>query len=153
GSNNTTDTVSFTTAKSSSGMIVHSIDRISNSGPTVAGDYSNGYHFRFYLTINSLAETLLQFKLANRSNGATAMATADNALVKVSENGTDDYSTGTTLTGTSYTTISGNISSIDHDITLGGRQVYIDLFYKIPSGAGGVYTTTYGIYAQEQQDD
>lgn len=117
-------------------MVVHSIDRISNDGPTVAGDYSNGYHFRFYATIYSLTETLLQFKLADRSNGSTSMAANANALVKVSADGTNDYSTGTTLTGTSYTTISSNISALDHDTTLGGRQVYVDLFYKIPSGAG-----------------
>lgn len=118
-SNSTTDTLTFTTAKASDGMIVHSIDRVSNNGPTVGGDYSNGYHFRFYITINDLTETLLQFKLANRSNGATTMAAANNSLLRVTEGGTNDYSTGTTLVGAdTYTTISSDISALDHDATL-----------------------------------
>jgi len=72
---------------------VHSIDRISTSGPTVGGTYANGYHFRFYVTANDLTEHEIQFKLANRTNGATTMATASNALARVTEDGTSDYST------------------------------------------------------------
>jgi len=72
---------------------VHSIDRISTAGPTVGGTYANGYHFRFYATANDLTELEVQFKLADRTNGATTMATATNALVRVTEDGTSDYST------------------------------------------------------------
>jgi hypothetical protein len=37
-------------------------------------------------TTLDMDETILQFKLANRSNGASTMAVANNALVKVSAN-------------------------------------------------------------------
>jgi hypothetical protein len=101
------------------------------------------------VTVNDLAETELQFKLANWTNWATTMATADNALVRVTENGTSDYSTWTTLTvADTYTTLDSDVSDIDTDANRWGRQVYIDLFYKIPSGAGWVYSTTYGIFTQ-----
>jgi len=93
GANTVTDTLEFKTAKTSSGIEVHSIDRISTSGPTVGGTYANGYHYRFYATANDLTEIELQFKLANRTNGATTMATASNALLRVTENGTSDYTT------------------------------------------------------------
>jgi hypothetical protein len=47
------------------------------------------------------------------------MAVANNALAKVSENGSDDYSTGTTLTASdTYTTISSDIGALDHDTNL-----------------------------------
>lgn len=147
-SNITTDTVSFTTAKAASGISVNSLERIVTS-PVAWWGYISGYHFRFYLTINSLTENLIKFKLADRSNGASTMAASTNSLVRVSEGGTNDYSTGVTLTGTAYTTISSDISALDHDVTLWWRQVYLDLFYKIPTGAWGVYTTTYGISTEE----
>jgi len=47
-----------------------------------------------------------------------------------------------------YTSLDTDVSDIDSDANLGGRQFYIDLFYKIPTGAGGVYSTTYGILTQ-----
>ncbi|HBB04143.1 TPA: hypothetical protein DCZ39_04600 [Patescibacteria group bacterium] len=119
GANIVTDTLEFKTAKTSSGIEIHSIDRISTSGPTVGGTYANGYHFRFYVTANDLTEIELQFKFANRTNGATTMATADNTLLRVTENGTNDYSTGTTLTlADTYTTLSSDISAIDSDSNL-----------------------------------
>lgn len=43
------------------------------------------------------------------------MAVSGNALVRVTANGTTDYTTGTTLTSTGYTTISNDISSLDND--------------------------------------
>ncbi|MFA7717168.1 MAG: hypothetical protein WC875_00445, partial [Candidatus Absconditabacterales bacterium] len=142
--------LSFTieTALSNDGIIIDSIKRIYDADPVAGGGYASGYHFRFGITLNDWAETLLQFKLANRSNGYSSMDAANNTLVRVSKNGTSDYSTGTTLlTADTYTTVDNDISDIDSKRQIGGRQVYLDLFYKIPSGAGGVYTTTYGINA------
>jgi hypothetical protein len=148
GDNYSTDSISFTTASAANGIVVTSQQRILNGNdPTVWGWYASWYHFRFGVTINNLNEIDLQFKLANRSNGASTMAVANNALVKVTANGTNDYSTWITLTGTSYTDIDTNISDLDNNTNLWWRQIYIDLFYKIPTGAGGVYTTTYGINA------
>jgi hypothetical protein len=76
------------------------------------------------------------------------MDAANNTLVRVSKNWTSDYSTWTTLlTADTYTTVDNDISDIDSKRQIWWRQVYLDLFYKIPSGAGWVYTTTYGINA------
>lgn len=141
--------MSFKTASDDSGIIVHSISRILNGNDVLANNnYDNGYHFRFYITINDLYEHLLEFKLNNwsQSDGDT-MAVANNTTVVVSEAGTSDYGYGTTLTDTNYTTVDSNVGDIDADQTLGGRQLYLDLFYKIPSGSAGVYSTSYGIKA------
>lgn len=144
--------MSFKTAAAEDGIIVNNIARVLNNvDPVVGGNYSNGYHFRFYLTINDLWEDRLEFKLANwaRTDGGT-MAVANNTKVIVSEQGTGNYNaTGTTLTNTSYTTI-GNVWNIDADQNLGGRQLYLDLFYKIPTGSQGVYTTSFGIQSSNR---
>lgn len=79
--------MSFKTAAAEDGIVVHNIARILNNvDPVVGGNYSNGYHFRFYLTINDLYEHRLEFKLANwsRTDGGT-MAVANNTRVEVSE--------------------------------------------------------------------
>lgn len=141
--------MSFKTAAAEDGIVVHNIARILNNvDPVVGGNYSNGYHFRFYLTINDLYEHRLEFKLANwsRTDGGT-MAVANNTRVEVSEEWTNDYDDITTLTNTDYTIVDSNVTDIDADTTLGGRQLYLDLFYKIPTGAQGVYTTSFGIKA------
>lgn len=141
--------MSFKTAADDSGIIVHSISRILHGNDVLANNnYDNGYHFRFYITINDLYEHLLEFKLNNwsQSDGDT-MAVANNTTVVVSEAGTSNYGYGTTLTSTNYTTVDSNVGDIDADQTLGGRQLYLDLFYKIPSGSAGVYSTSYGIKA------
>ncbi len=139
--------MSFKTASAANGIIVNSLQRVLNeTDPTVNGDYSNGYHFRFGITINNLLETELQFKLANRSKWTSDyMLVNSNTRIRATANGTNDYTTGTTLTGTSYTVIDTDVSDIDNDSNLWGRQLYLDMFYKIPSNAAGVYTTTYGI--------
>gem|GEM_PF-2295646 len=144
--------MSFKTAAAEDGIVVHSIARVLNNvDPVVGGTYANGYHFRFYLTINALWEDRLEFKLANwsRTDGGT-MAVANNTKVIVSEQGTGDYNaTGTTLTNTSYTTIA-DVWDMDADQNLGGRQLYLDLFYKIPTGSQGVYTTSFGIQSSNR---
>ena len=55
GVNSSTDSISFTTAAASDGIVVDSISRILNGNtPTPGGDYESGYHFRFNLTLNSI---------------------------------------------------------------------------------------------------
>ncbi len=39
---------------------------------------------------------------------------------------------------------------MDADENLGGRQLYLDLFYKIPTGSQGVYTTSFGIQSSSR---
>lgn len=145
--------MSFKTAAAEDGIVVHSIARVLNNvDPVVGGTYANGYHFRFYLTINDLYEDRLEFKLNNwtRPDNGT-MNVANNTKVIATENGTSDYNAAAAveLTNTSYTTIA-DVWSMDADDALGGRQLYLDLFYKIPTGAQGVYTTSFGIQSSNR---
>lgn len=84
------------------------------------------------------------------------MEVDDNTRVVLTENGTDDYDHAdvVTLSDTDYHDISdlGNcefITDLDADSTLGGRQLYLDLFYQIPNNAAGVYGTSFGIRSSE----
>ena len=141
--------MTFTTATADTGIVVTRVDRVMNS-LTVGGDYSSGYHFRFYVTDNSLTETGVSLKLADWSNGVSGLAIADNTQAAISANGFDTYASasGSTVAVTNgYTTFS-DMSSIDADPSSGGRQLVIDVFYKIPSSASGVYSTSYGIETQ-----
>lgn len=91
GDNYTTDTITFTTAGATDGIIVDSLTRILNgSTPTAGGGYASGYHYRFNLTINDILMDTLNFKLADWSNSATTMAVANNTKIFVSTNGIDD---------------------------------------------------------------
>lgn len=145
--------MSFKTAAASNGIVVHNIARILNGNtPTAGSGYDYGYHFRFYITLNNLDEDMLEFKLNNwtRVDNQNPMAVANNTKVIVTENGTSDYDNrqAVNLSNTNYHQISSECPSInymDADNTLGGRQLYLDLFYKIPVGAQGVYGTSFGI--------
>lgn len=161
GVNSSTDTVSFTTASASDGIIVDSISRILNGNtPTPGGDYESGYHFRFNLTLNDIFADTLNFKLADWSNSATTTAVANNTKIYVSENGIDsanhenqlanfdpqnhaDYFT--TLTGADTYSEDLYIYHLDSDSSKWGNQIILDMFYKIPTWAQGIFSTNYGI--------
>ncbi len=139
----------FKTSTATSGLVVNNVERIlNNNDVTVGGNYSNGYHFRFQVTANNYTEENLKFKLADWSNGVTTMPVANNTKVVVTENGTDDYAHAnikTLILSDTYTELSADISAIDGDDTLGGRQFVIDVFYQIPTGSEGVHSSKYGI--------
>ncbi|MDD2565883.1 MAG: Ig-like domain-containing protein [Candidatus Gracilibacteria bacterium] len=148
--NFTTLTIVIKTALSQSGLVINKIESILGNSPVVGGDFSNGYHFRFHITANNLSETGVTLKLADWTNGNSILPIAPYTLMSVSANGFNDYSSasGSTIAVTNAYGALQNISSIDSDSNLGGRQCIIDLFYKIPVGAQGNYGTTYGIKTQ-----
>jgi len=142
--------MAFKTAAASTGIVVNSISRIPHGNPVVAGDFTNGYHFRFNVTANSLTETGASLKLADWSNTVGSLAIAGNTKMVVSQDGVADYATGSgsavDVTNAYGTDV--NINSMDADVNTGGRQFTIDVFYKIPVGAAGAYSTSYGIQTQ-----
>ena len=163
-SNFSTDSLSFTTAAASDGIVVNSINRIlDGSTPTPGGGYASGYHFRFNLTINNMLNTILNFKLADWSNSLTTMAVANNAKIYVSQNGVnsaddpgyqpDSYSpsyrsiSSTTLTDANVYSSDLALYGIDADGNKWGRQVVLDMFYQIPTWSQGIFSTSYGIQA------
>ncbi len=133
------------------GIVVNSVARILNgTTPTAGGTYTNGYHFRFNLTINDSSKDTLNFKLSDWSNSLATMAVANNTKVVVSANGvaTDtDGTTGTTaiLTGADRYSSNLNINGMDRDTSTRGKQLMADMFYKIPTWAQGIFSTMYGI--------
>ena len=160
GVTSSTDSISFTTASASDGIVVDSISRILNgSTPTPGGDYESGYHFRFNLTLNSIWDDTLNFKLADWSNSATTMPVANNTKIFVSENGVSsandmipvDYNPSgfasryTTLTGADSYSDDLDIYGMDANSSKWGNQIVLDMFYKIPLWAEGIFSTNYGI--------
>ncbi len=141
--------MTFRTASADTGVSVTRIDRIVND-LTVGGDYTSGYHFRFYVTDNSLTETGVSLKLADWTNGSSGLAITSNTVLAVSANGYDTYAaaSGSTVAVTNTYDTYVDMSSFDSDTTTGGRQFVVDIFYKIPSTASGVYSTSYGIKTQ-----
>ena len=162
GTNSSTDTVSFKTAAASDGIVVDSISRIlDGSTPTPGGDYASGYHFRFNLTVNNIWNDTLNFKLADWSNGVNTMAVANNTKIFVSQDGVDsaDYDYEPTYAGTQSATLTwSNVYSsdleiyhIDADNNKWGKQIVLDMFYKIPSWAQGIFSTSYGIQVSSNE--
>lgn len=139
--------MSFKTAAASTGIAITNITRIPHGDPVVGADYGSGYHFRFSVTANSLTETGASLKLADWSNGLSTLAAASYTKMIMSADGVADYATasGSTTDVTNSYGTNVNVSSFDADPTLGGRQFVIDVFYKIPTGAAGAYSTSYGI--------
>ncbi len=142
--------MAFKTAAANTGIVVNSIARIPHGTPVVAGDFTNGYHFRFNVTANSLTETGASLKLADWSNTVGTLAIAGNTKMVVSQDGVADYATasGSAVDVTNAYGTNVSISAFDADVNTGGRQFTIDLFYKIPTGAAGAYSTSYGIQTQ-----
>ena len=142
--------MSFKTAASNSGIAITNIARIPHGDPVVSGDYTNGYHFRFAVTANSFSQTGASFKLADWSNGIGTLAAATNTRMVVSQDGVADYATGSgsAVDVTNSYGSSVSVNGMDADASTGGRQFFIDVFYKIPAGAGGSYSTSYGILTQ-----
>jgi hypothetical protein len=73
----------FTTSTADTGIEVHSIDRVMHDNEVLPNNtYANGYHFRFYVTLNAMEERNLQFKLNNRSRvDGEIMQVANNTKV------------------------------------------------------------------------
>ena len=164
--NYTTLSFPIKTASSKHGIIVKNISRLGNDDTDVAANntYASGYHYRFDLTINDLNKDTLRFKLADWSNSLTTMAVANNTKVFVSEDGVNAYdytgveSNSTTLTGSNtysnalpmYYTDDWNTYGMDAEGDVGGRQVMLDIFYKIPTWSQGIFSTSYGIQASTE---
>jgi hypothetical protein len=140
-------TFTIKTATTNTGIAITNLSRISHGDVSVGADYGSGYHFRFAVTANNLTESGASLKLADWSNGASTIAIAANTKLAISASGYDSYAaaTGSLVDVTNNYGNLQNISGIDSDDTIGGRQFIIDVFYKIPTGAAGAYSTSYGI--------
>jgi hypothetical protein len=139
--------LSFKTASAATGIAITSISRIPHGDPVVGADYGSGYHFRFHVTAYDTSETNVAFKLADWSNGSTTLAALNNTKMVLSQNGVADYATGSgnAIAVTTTYGSTGSVAGYDADPSTGGRQFVIDVFYKIPTGAAGIYSTSYGI--------
>ena len=149
GQTTTSNPISFKTATASDGIKVNSIERILNgNNPTPGWDYTNGYHFRFDITVNNMFRDTLKFKLANRSNSVNTMEVASKTEIFVSEEGIDSRITTWTILTAADTYSSGmSISALDADSNLWGKQLMLDMFYKIPAWSQGIFSTSYGMQA------
>jgi hypothetical protein len=141
----------ITTASAQNGILVSTPRRIYDTDPVAWWGYASGYHFRFDITVNDLTKDTLNFKLADRSNSVTTMATANNTKFAVSAGGVSTPS-GTTLTGANIYSSDVTISGIDAKGTVWGRQLILDLFYQIPTWSQGIFSTSYGIQATHTVD-
>jgi len=150
--NYTTLSFTFKTAASDTGIVVNSVNRILNGNtPTPGWDYGSWYHFRFALTVNDMNKDVLKFKLANWSNSVTTMATANNTKIVLSADGVDTHNAwtlSTTLTAADTYSIGMDISALDADPSEWGKQIIIDMFYKIPAWSQWIFSTSYGIQAE-----
>jgi hypothetical protein len=97
-----------------------------------------------------MEERNLQFKLNNRSRvDGEIMQVANNTKVWVSIEGIHNHTgADVTLSSDDYTNID-DVDGMDADPSKWWRQLYIDVFYKIPTDAEGVYSTSYGIRSEE----
>jgi len=150
--NYTTLSFIINTAASANGIVVHSVERIlDGSTPTAGGGYASGYHFRFQVTINNLSKSSVSFKLADWSNSVATMAVASNTKFVWSADGVDSHTEGTILGSLSAADTyasANNVSTVDGDSGVWWRQLVLDMFYQIPTGAQWVFSTSYGIKAE-----
>ncbi len=148
--NFTTLTLVIKTSASDMWLVVNKIETVLWSDPVSGWDFSNWYHFRFTVTANNMSESWASLRLADWSNGAATLPIAWNTMMSVSANGYDNFASasGSAVAVTDSYSAFQNISQIDSNPELWWRQFIIDLFYKIPSWAQWVYSTSYWIKTQ-----
>ncbi len=132
--------MSFTTAASSTGLSVDSIQAIKSYA--VADDtYANGWKWKFNITLNNLTETNLAMKFDQWVSGTNTLDAANNMRYSV------DDATWTAITANgAYPATNIDVSAIDEDASKGGRQVTVYVEMKVPVGTtSGSYSTSYGV--------
>jgi hypothetical protein len=133
----------FTTANASTGLSIDSIQAI-KSYATADDSWTNGWKWRFNVTLNDLTETNLALKFDQWVSGTNTLDAANNMRYSV------DDATWTTITANgAYPTTDIDVSAIDTNPSAGGRQVTVYVEMKVPTGTtGGSYSTSYGVRAQ-----
>ena len=147
---------SFTTARGDNGLYTDNIALVKSTAQYDATNpWTNGWHFQFAVTADSVTERYLRMKMDNWISGSNALATSGNVKMLVSSTGYTAASEATIAAGTGIETTYAagttiDISGIaDNDPNKAGKQFVIDVYVQIPNGqAGGAYSTSYGIANQ-----
>ena len=132
------------------------VDEISVIKSTASYDainpYTNWWHFRMKVATDDATKNNLQMSLDNLVSGTNTLSSSWNTMILVSSNGTNNASESAitwswTNVSTIYSTWSTvDISSIDNNPSLWGRQFYIDIYIKIPNGqTPWSYSTSYAV--------
>jgi len=133
----------FTTASASTGLSIDSIQTI-KSYATTDDTYANGWKWKFNVTLNDLTETGLAMKFDKWLSGTNTLDAANNMRYSV-----DDATWTTIIANGTYPTTNIDVSAINNNTNIGGRQVTIYVEMKVPTGTtGGSYSTSYGVRSQ-----
>jgi hypothetical protein len=138
------DILSFKTAAAATGVAATA--QTLRSYATSDGTYTNGWQFKFNVTINDATETYLKMKFADWT-GASALTAASNMKIALTDDiaGVQAGTTGVAV-GNLYATQSTSLTLVDEDPSIGGIQDTIYVYVKVPDGtSGGSYSTSYGI--------
>jgi hypothetical protein len=132
--------MSFTTSGSSTGLSIDSIQ--ATKSYAVADDtYTNGWKWKFNVTLNDMSETDVAMKFDQWISGTNTIDAANNMRYSV-----DDATWTDITTNSAYPATSIDVSSIDLNSSEGGRQIILYVEMKVPAGsAGGSYSTQYGV--------
>jgi len=144
GSTTYSDILSFKTAAAATG--VAATTQTLKSYATADGTYTNGWQFKFNVTINDETETYLKMKFADWT-GASSLAAVSNMKIALTDDvaGVQAGTTGVAV-GNLYATQSSSLTLVDEDPSIGGIQDTVYVYVKVPSGtSGGSYSTSYGI--------
>ena len=141
----------FTTARGANGTYVDSITVVKSTAQyDVTNPWTNGWHFRFAMTQDNVAETSLQMNMDNWVSGANTLATATNVKFLASTSGQSPNEAtidAAKNVSTSYADVISLSGVNDYNPTTGGKQFFVDVFVKIPSSsqAAGSYSTSYAL--------
>jgi hypothetical protein len=129
----------FTTAESGTGISVDSIQMV-KSYATADNTYPNGWAWRFNVTVNDMTETNVAMKFAQWVSGTNLLNAGGNMQYSV------DNATWTPIVTNATYGANIDVSGIDLNSGLGGRQITLYVQMKVPAGTpGGSYSTSYGI--------
>ena len=138
--------LSFTTSAASSGVST-SVQTL-KSYATADGTFTNGWQFKFNVTVNASTETFLKMKFADWTGGSTLGAAANMKIALTDDVAGVQAGTAGVSIGNLYATQADgdSLSLTDEDASVGGIQETIYVYVKVPSGSsGGSYSTSYGI--------
>jgi hypothetical protein len=139
----------FTTASADSGIAVNGIETL-KSYATADNTYTNGWEFRFLITVNDPSETTLRMKFDDWfGTSGTIVANGNMKIALVDDiSGVDAGTAGVTV-GNEYTDQLTALSLTDENPNTGGIQETIYVYIKVPATAtGGSYSSSYGIHTQ-----
>ena len=146
GSTTYSDPFSFKTSAAASGVSA-SVQTL-KAYATADGTYTNGWEFKFSVTVNDSTETYLKMKFADWT-GASALAASSTMKIALTDDvaGVQAGTTGVSVGNLYINQTNANaLSLVDEDPNTGGIQETIYVYVKVPNGtSGGSYSTSYGI--------